>query len=64
MGIWNKKPSTEDLNKHRKNSLVNHLNIIITDIGDDYIEGTMPVDKTTIQPHGVLPMCMPRGMSS
>jgi 1,4-dihydroxy-2-naphthoyl-CoA hydrolase len=35
-------------------SLSNHLGIIVTEIGDDYITATMPVDERTMQPHGRL----------
>jgi 1,4-dihydroxy-2-naphthoyl-CoA hydrolase len=35
-------------------SLSNHLGIIITEIGDDYVCATMPVDERTLQPHGRL----------
>lgn len=31
-----------------------HLDIVYTDIGDDFLEGTMPVDHRTIQPFGLL----------
>ena len=35
-------------------SLSNHLGIVVTEIGDDYITATMPVDERTMQPHGRL----------
>ncbi len=34
--------------------MVEHLGIIITAIGDNYIEARMPVDKRTHQPMGLL----------
>src|SRR4029079_19091632 len=33
------------------------LGIRITDIGDDYLRGTMPVDARTLQPYGLLHGC-------
>ncbi|MEI6419146.1 MAG: hotdog fold thioesterase [Sphingomonadales bacterium] len=36
------------------NSLAAHLGIVITEIGDDFIAATMPVDARTMQPHGRL----------
>ncbi len=54
MSIWNVTPSLESLNELRKSTLVEHLNIKITEIGDDFLLGTMPVDATTVQPFGVL----------
>lgn len=44
----------EDLNKFNQNSLVSHIGITITSLGPDYIEGTMPVDERTFQPHRLL----------
>jgi len=34
--------------------MVEHLEIIYTEIGDDYISATMPVDHRTHQPDGLL----------
>ena len=34
--------------------MVSHIGIEITEIGDDYICGTMPVDNRTVQPYGIL----------
>ena len=34
--------------------MVGHLGIVVTEVGDDYITGTMPVDHRTIQPMGLL----------
>lgn len=31
-----------------------HLDIVYTAIGDDFLEGTMPVDNRTTQPYGLL----------
>ncbi|MCU0426016.1 MAG: hotdog fold thioesterase [Candidatus Kapabacteria bacterium] len=37
-----------------RNTMVEHLGIVVTAIGDDYIEARMPVDKRTHQPMGLL----------
>lgn len=37
-----------------KNTLLAHLGIKITELGDNYIIGTMPVDHRTHQPVGLL----------
>ena len=34
--------------------MVEHLGIEVTELGDNYIVGTMPVDKRTKQPFGIL----------
>ncbi len=44
----------DKLNAFNKNTMLDHLDIQITDLGDDYIIGTMPVDSRTHQPMGLL----------
>ena len=44
----------EQLNANSANTLVEHLGIILTEVGNDYIKGSMPVDQRTHQPHGLL----------
>ena len=34
--------------------MVGHLGIVITEAGDDWLRGTMPVDARTVQPYGIL----------
>lgn len=34
--------------------MVDYLGITFTEVGDDYVKGTMPVDERTHQPFGVL----------
>lgn len=47
-------PSLKLLNTPRIPSMVDHLGIEYTAIGEDFIEATMPVDHRTIQPYGLL----------
>ena len=54
MKIWNKEYSPELINNYATGTMVEHLGIEITEVGDNYICGTMPVDKRTIQPYGIL----------
>ena len=35
-------------------TVVEHLGIKITEVGDDYLTGTMPADARTFQPYGVV----------
>lgn len=46
--------SLEDLNAHSLNTSISHLGICITEIGEDFIRGSMPVDQRTKQPYGLL----------
>ena len=52
--IWFGEPKAEDLEWMNANTLADSLHIRVTEIGDDYIKGTMPVDGRTKQPFGLL----------
>ena len=55
MSIWNGQPTLEQLNTlQRNNTIAEVIGIEITAIGDDYLQGTMPVDHRTHQPMGIL----------
>ena len=54
MMIWKSIRSVEELNSGRAGTLLEHLGIEFTEIGDDFICGTMPVDERTLQPYGLL----------
>lgn len=42
------------INAMGKNNMMEHLGIICTEVGTDYIVATMPVDHRTHQPYGLL----------
>jgi 1,4-dihydroxy-2-naphthoyl-CoA hydrolase len=46
--------TADQLNKLSKNTLVSHLGIEITEVGDFFLTGKMPVDERTVQPMGLL----------
>jgi len=53
--IWHNRPDLDMLNQQmNKNTIVELLGIEITEVGDDYIKGTMPADARTFQPYGVV----------
>jgi|SRR5450631_1515422 1,4-dihydroxy-2-naphthoyl-CoA hydrolase len=54
MTIWRSLRSVEELNDARAGTLIEHLGIQFTEVGDDFIRGTMPVDARTKQPYGLL----------
>lgn len=55
MSIWFHKGLTVEQFQHLgKNTLGEHLGMQFTEIGDDFIRGTMPVDYRTHQPYGLL----------
>ncbi|RLB89535.1 MAG: thioesterase [Deltaproteobacteria bacterium] len=52
--IWKKEFTIKDLNLFTKESIVGHVGIEFLEKGDDFISATMPVDKRTMQPLGIL----------
>lgn len=54
MAIWKRETDLDALNVIGENSLVAHIGIRFTAIGDDYLEAVMPVDARTHQPFGLL----------
>ena len=46
--------SLADLNAMSKDTAMEPLGIVFTEIGPDYVRGTMPVDARTRQPYGLL----------
>ena len=54
MSIWFQPVTPADFERQRHNTLVEHLGIRVSEIGDDYLVGTMPVDTRTHQPMGIL----------
>lgn len=44
----------EEINGFSRNTLMEQLDIVCTEIGEDYIVATMPVDHRTHQPMGLL----------
>jgi 1,4-dihydroxy-2-naphthoyl-CoA hydrolase len=53
--IWfNKNVTLEQMNKYSEKTLVSHIGIQLTKLGEDFLEGTMPVDERTFQPAKLL----------
>jgi 1,4-dihydroxy-2-naphthoyl-CoA hydrolase len=53
MSIWRNVFSLEFLNGN-PGTLNSRLGILFTEVGDDFVRGTMPVDERTMQPYGLL----------
>jgi 1,4-dihydroxy-2-naphthoyl-CoA hydrolase len=53
MSIWRNVFSLEYLNGN-DGTLNRQLGILFTEVGDDFVRGTMPVDERTMQPYGLL----------
>lgn len=55
MSIWNDKTMTlEKIKDFGKDSMANYLGIEWTEVGDDFLKMSMPVDVRTRQPYGML----------
>ena len=54
MSIWRSLRTLEELNGNRDGTLIGNLGISCTEIGDEFVRGTMPVDARTVQPYGLL----------
>jgi 1,4-dihydroxy-2-naphthoyl-CoA hydrolase len=53
-GIWHSKFSLDELQHLRDGNMVEHLGILLTEVGDNFLSGTMPVDERTKQSLGML----------
>jgi 1,4-dihydroxy-2-naphthoyl-CoA hydrolase len=54
MSIWLQKVTVQDLNRLSEDTMVSHIGIEFTEIGEDHICAKMPVDQHTHQPDGLL----------
>jgi 1,4-dihydroxy-2-naphthoyl-CoA hydrolase len=54
MSIWRSRLSLDALNAGGAATLMRPLGIVFTEIGEDFVRGTMPVDDRTRQPFGLL----------
>lgn len=46
--------SLDELNRLSRGTLIEHLGIVFTGAGEDWLQATMPVDERTRQPYGLL----------
>lgn len=54
MKIWKDLVKVEELNSANKNTIHQSLGIQFTEIGDDFLKASMPVDERTRNPVGIL----------
>ncbi len=52
--IFREPVSLDALNAASRDTLIEHLGIVFTAVGPDWLSGTMPVDARTRQPYGLL----------
>jgi len=54
MKIWIKEISTKLLNERNKGYMSDHLNIVFTEVGEDFVKATMPIARYTMQPNKIM----------
>ena len=54
MSIWKQPISLNLIIASREKTMVDHLGIEFTEVGEDSISARMPVDSRTKQPHGIM----------
>lgn len=54
MSIWKWQTTLEQVQARAANSMSGHIGLKITEIGPDFVRGTLPVDHRTQQPFGRL----------
>ena len=52
--IWHRKPNLSEIKKLSKKTIDEYLGIEITEVGDDFLAGKIPVNETTSQPYGII----------
>jgi 1,4-dihydroxy-2-naphthoyl-CoA hydrolase len=54
MAIWHQPYTLEQAQQRVSGTMIDHIGIAITEVGDDFLKGTMPVDHRTVQPMRIL----------
>lgn len=54
MNIWKQQTTVDAINALCKGTMCEHVGMVITEIGEDYLRGTLPVDARTQQHMGII----------
>ena len=54
MSIWHRAYTLAEARLRFNGTMVDHIGITITEVGENFLKGTMPVDRRTVQPTGIL----------
>jgi len=54
MRIWHPHATLESLNREAHGTMIASLGIELTELGDDFLRGRMPVNERTVQPMRIL----------
>ena len=54
MAIWKQPVTLDQFNALNRDTMMQAIGIVFTEVGDDFLRATMPVDTRTHQPYGLL----------
>jgi 1,4-dihydroxy-2-naphthoyl-CoA hydrolase len=54
MAIWKQSVTLDQFNALNRDTMMQTIGIVFTEVGDDFLRATMPVDARTHQPYGLL----------
>jgi 1,4-dihydroxy-2-naphthoyl-CoA hydrolase len=54
VSIWKGEVTVEQLNRSQQNTMAQHVGIVLTELGTDFLRGIMPVNERTCTPFGAL----------
>lgn len=54
MAIWKQAADLESINALMRDTLCEHIGLEVTEVGDDFLKATMPVDRRTQQHMGIV----------
>jgi uncharacterized protein (TIGR00369 family) len=54
MSIWYKSFTPSDAQQRSKGTMIQHIGVEFTEVGDTFLRATMPVDDRTVQPFRIL----------
>jgi 1,4-dihydroxy-2-naphthoyl-CoA hydrolase len=54
MSIWKQSATVDAINALCRNTMCEHIGLLVTELGEDYVKGTLPVDVRTQQHMGII----------
>lgn len=54
MAIWKQTATVEEINALCEGTMCEHVGLVVTEVGEDYVKATMPVDERTRQHMGII----------
>ncbi len=54
VSIWKGEVTVEQLNRFQQGTMAQHVGIVLTELGADFLRGVMPVNERTCTPFGAL----------